>query len=43
VPGLGVKAAGVRQQMVDERVRSRAHAKRYGEDPEEISEWRWPA
>ncbi|MFV2062156.1 MAG: phosphoketolase [Chloroflexota bacterium] len=41
VPGLGVKAAQVRQEMVDERVRSRAYAEQFGEDPREISEWRW--
>ena len=42
VPGLGVKAAQLRQDMVDERVRCRAHAKQHGEDPEAIREWVWP-
>ncbi|MFV2065071.1 MAG: phosphoketolase, partial [Chloroflexota bacterium] len=43
VPGLGVKAAQIRQEMVDERIRSRAYAQEFGEDPREISEWRWPS
>ena len=42
VPGLGVKAALVRQQMADERVRCRAYAKQHGEDPKHVSEWAWP-
>jgi xylulose-5-phosphate/fructose-6-phosphate phosphoketolase len=42
VPGLDVKAAALRQRMQDERVRSRAYAKTYGEDPEDIREWVWP-
>jgi xylulose-5-phosphate/fructose-6-phosphate phosphoketolase len=42
VPGLDVKAAGLRQHMQDERVRSRAHAKSHGEDPEAIRDWVWP-
>ncbi len=42
VPGLGVQAAGLRQQMVDERVRTRAYVKEYGEDPEVIRDWAWP-
>ena len=32
VPGLGPRAAAVRQQLVDERVRCRAYAKEHGED-----------
>jgi xylulose-5-phosphate/fructose-6-phosphate phosphoketolase len=42
VPGLDVKAAGLRQHMQDERVRSRAYAKSHGEDPEAIRDWVWP-
>jgi xylulose-5-phosphate/fructose-6-phosphate phosphoketolase len=42
VPGLGPRAAALRQRLVDERVRARAYAQEYGEDPAEIREWRWP-
>ncbi|MER5425887.1 phosphoketolase family protein [Streptosporangium roseum] len=42
VPGLGAKAAHLRQQMVDERLRARAHTREYGEDPAEIRDWTWP-
>jgi xylulose-5-phosphate/fructose-6-phosphate phosphoketolase len=42
VPGLSVKAAHVRQQMVDERLRCRAYAQTHGEDPESIRDWTWP-
>ncbi|MET8338342.1 phosphoketolase family protein [Streptosporangium canum] len=42
VPGLGSKSAHLRQQMVDERLRARAHTREYGEDPSEIRDWTWP-
>ncbi|WP_433236442.1 phosphoketolase family protein [Streptosporangium sp. CA-135522] len=42
VPGLGGRAAHLRQQMVDERLRARAHTREHGEDPAEIREWTWP-
>ncbi|MFI6798720.1 phosphoketolase [Streptosporangium canum] len=42
VPGLGAKSAHLRQQMVDERLRARAHTREYGEDPAEIRDWTWP-
>jgi xylulose-5-phosphate/fructose-6-phosphate phosphoketolase len=42
VPGLGTRAAMLRQRMVDERVRARAYAKQHGEDPEAIRDWTWP-
>jgi xylulose-5-phosphate/fructose-6-phosphate phosphoketolase len=42
VPGLGVRAAEVRQAMVDERVRAQAYAREHGEDPPEIRDWTWP-
>jgi xylulose-5-phosphate/fructose-6-phosphate phosphoketolase len=41
-PGLGVRAAHLRQAMVDERQRCRDHTRRYGEDAPEIAGWRWP-
>jgi xylulose-5-phosphate/fructose-6-phosphate phosphoketolase len=42
VPGLGSKAAHLRQRMVDERVRCRAHTREAGDDPPEIRDWTWP-
>ncbi|MPZ91428.1 MAG: phosphoketolase [Actinobacteria bacterium] len=42
VPGLGDRYAGLRQQMVDERLRHRAHTRRTGADSPEISNWTWP-
>jgi xylulose-5-phosphate/fructose-6-phosphate phosphoketolase len=42
VPGLGSKAAHLRQHMADERVRCRAFTRVEGDDPPEISGWTWP-
>jgi xylulose-5-phosphate/fructose-6-phosphate phosphoketolase len=42
VPGLGSRAAALRQQMVDARVEARAHAREHGDDPAEIRDWIWP-
>ncbi|MEE2043213.1 phosphoketolase family protein [Nocardiopsis tropica] len=42
VAGLGGRAAGVRQRMVDERLRHRAYTREFGEDPVEVREWVWP-
>jgi len=42
VPGLGVRAAAMRQHMQDQRVRARAYAKQHGDDPDEIRDWVWP-
>ncbi|MFD8530129.1 phosphoketolase [Streptosporangium canum] len=42
VTGLGSRSAHLRQQMVDERLRARAHTREYGEDPAEIRDWTWP-
>ena len=41
VPGLQSHAAGLRQRMVDERVRCRAFTRIGGEDPPDISNWTW--
>jgi xylulose-5-phosphate/fructose-6-phosphate phosphoketolase len=41
VPGLAERAAHVRQQMADERLRHRAYTREHGADPPEITEWRW--
>jgi xylulose-5-phosphate/fructose-6-phosphate phosphoketolase len=43
VPGLGPKAAHVRQLMQDARLRARAYTRLEGEDAPEISGWAWPA
>jgi len=43
VPALGGRAAHLRQEMVDDRVRARAHTREHGEDPAEISGWKWPS
>jgi len=43
VPGLGERAAHLRQQMADERLRHRAYTREHGADPLEITDWRWPA
>jgi len=43
VPGLGVRAAELRQHMADERLRHRAYTRERGEDPPELQEWTWPA
>jgi len=42
VPGLGTRAADLRQEMVDTRLRSRAWTREHGDDPAEISGWKWP-
>jgi xylulose-5-phosphate/fructose-6-phosphate phosphoketolase len=42
VPGQGARYAGLRQQMVDERLRHRAHTRRTGADSPELSNWTWP-
>ena len=41
VPGLGERAARLRQRMVDTRLRTRAYTREQGEDHPEVSEWRW--
>jgi xylulose-5-phosphate/fructose-6-phosphate phosphoketolase len=42
VPGLGSRAASVRQQMVDSRIEARAYTREHGDDPAEIRDWTWP-
>jgi xylulose-5-phosphate/fructose-6-phosphate phosphoketolase len=42
VPGLGARAAHLRQRMVDERLRHRAYTREHGEDPEDVRDWVWP-
>ncbi len=42
VPGLAVRAADVRQVMVDERRRARTWTRDHGEDLPEVTDWTWP-
>ena len=41
VPGLGERAAGLRQEMVDARLAARAYTREHGEDAPSISDWTW--
>ena len=41
VPGLAVRAAGVRQQMVDIRRRHHDWVRAHGTDLPEITDWTW--
>jgi xylulose-5-phosphate/fructose-6-phosphate phosphoketolase len=43
VPGLGERAAQLRQDMVDERLRHRAYTREVGDDPPDIRDWTWTA
>jgi xylulose-5-phosphate/fructose-6-phosphate phosphoketolase len=42
VPGLGSKAAHVRQQMEDQRLAHRQYTRDHGKDPPDVSDWAWP-
>ena len=42
VPGLSRKAAWLRQEMADTRVRHRAWTREHGEDLPEVANWAWP-
>jgi xylulose-5-phosphate/fructose-6-phosphate phosphoketolase len=42
VPGLGSKAALLRQEMADARLQARAYTRAMGEDPPEVRDWVWP-
>jgi xylulose-5-phosphate/fructose-6-phosphate phosphoketolase len=42
VPGLGPRAAHLRQRMADERTRCRAYTRSEGEDAPELRDWTWP-
>ena len=42
VPGLGPRAARLRQEMTDARLRARAWTREHGEDLPEITSWTWP-
>jgi xylulose-5-phosphate/fructose-6-phosphate phosphoketolase len=43
VPGLGARAAGLRQDMVDARLAARAWTREHGVDMPEVANWTWPA
>ena len=43
VPGLGSRAADVRQLMADTRRRARAHTREHGNDLPEVRDWTWSA
>jgi xylulose-5-phosphate/fructose-6-phosphate phosphoketolase len=43
VPGLGSRAAGLRQEMADARLRARAYTREHGEDDPAIAGWAWAA
>jgi xylulose-5-phosphate/fructose-6-phosphate phosphoketolase len=42
VPGLGERAAGLRQEMADARLRARAYTREVGDDEPEVRDWTWP-
>jgi xylulose-5-phosphate/fructose-6-phosphate phosphoketolase len=41
VPGLGGRAAHVRQDMVDERMAHRAYTREHGDDSPDVRDWTW--
>ncbi|HET8820482.1 MAG TPA: phosphoketolase family protein [Thermoleophilaceae bacterium] len=42
VPGLGERAAGLRQRMADERLRHRVYTREHGDDSPDVRDWTWP-
>jgi xylulose-5-phosphate/fructose-6-phosphate phosphoketolase len=43
VPELGERAAHLRQEMEDERLRHRAYTREFGDDPADVRDWTWPS
>ena len=43
VPGLGSRAAHLRQHIVDERLRHRQYTRAHGDDPPDVRAWVWPS
>ena len=43
LPEIAERAAHLRQEMQDERLRARAHAREYGDDRPDIAGWTWEA
>jgi len=41
VPGLGDRAAWLRQQMTDNRARHHTYIREHGEDMPEVRDWTW--
>ena len=42
VPGVGERAAHLRQEMVDTRLRHRAYTRETGDDTPDVRDWTWP-
>ena len=42
VPSLGTRAAELRQEMQDARLRARQYTRDHGEDIPEVRDWQWP-
>ncbi len=42
VPGLAARAAGLRQDLIEERLRCRAWTREHGEDEAAVRDWVWP-
>ena len=42
VPGLAPRAARLRQEMADRKIRARAYTREHGEDIPEVAGWTWP-
>ena len=43
VPQLGSRAAGLRQEMADARIRARQYTREVGDDLPEVKDWVWPS
>jgi xylulose-5-phosphate/fructose-6-phosphate phosphoketolase len=43
VPALRIRHAALRQDMLDERIRCRAHTRATGEDAPQVRTWTWPS
>ena len=41
VPALSGRAASVRQEMQDARLRARTYTREHGDDPPEVTDWTW--
>jgi xylulose-5-phosphate/fructose-6-phosphate phosphoketolase len=41
VPSLGARHAALRQHMLDERLRCRAHTRCTGTDAPDVRDWHW--
>jgi xylulose-5-phosphate/fructose-6-phosphate phosphoketolase len=42
VPGLGTRAASLRQELFDMRLAARRYAREFGADLPEVNDWAWP-